>query len=60
MRIQALLIHKEFCSLFVLVIRYDPVNRIENLYCSGHSASTRPLASLNKGCYSPNDLKQRR
>lgn len=52
MRIQASLIHKEFCSLFVLIIRYDPVNRIENLYCSGHSASTRPPASLNKGCYS--------
>jgi len=24
-------IHKEFCSLFVLVYPYDPVNRIENL-----------------------------
>src|SRR5262245_38452661 len=42
-------IHQEFCSLFVLVYPYDPVNRIENLAADGHSASTRRPASLNKG-----------
>jgi len=42
-------IHKEFCSLFVLIYPYDPVNRIENLAADGHSASTRQPASLNKG-----------
>ncbi|MBB4277293.1 excinuclease ABC subunit A [Rhizobium mongolense subsp. loessense] len=49
MRVHRRFIHKEFCSLFVLVYGYDPVNRIENLATDGYSASTRPAASLNKG-----------
>ncbi|WP_434733952.1 hypothetical protein NL154_09485 [Rhizobium sp. YTUHZ044] len=31
---KAACIHQEFCSLFVLVYPYDPVNRIENLEAS--------------------------